>query len=99
MLEEAAGIHCGGVADVAAFCVGDDELVGIILFQILYCLFQSGPAFDAEAFIECEVWLVCHAVRSSGVDYCFVELENRIGVVFQMLRDFLDVSVKAYAKK
>lgn len=101
--EEGAGVHGGGVADVAALRVGNDELVGIVCLDVLHRLLKRLPAFDAEAFVESEVGLVGHAVGGGGVDDGFVEREDgfcrRCTVVNDVLRHLLQVGIESDAEE
>ena len=97
--EESTGIHGGSVSYIATLCIGNDELVGIIIFDIFYCLFKGNPTFHAHAFIESEVWLVSNAQVGCCVDDSFVESEDRIFFLQQMFGYFLDVGIKSYAKE
>ena len=100
VLEKRAGVERRGVADVAALGVGYDELVGIILADIPDSAVKCLPARPhSETLVEGCVGFIGHAVRCGGVDDGFVEGKNRILFVEKVLRDFLDISVKAYTEK
>ena len=97
--EERAGIHGRGVSDVTAFGVGNDELVGIVLLDVVHGLLESYPAFHAHAFVKSKVGLVGNAEVGCCIDDSFIESEDRVFFFQQMFGDFLDVGIKTYAKK
>ena len=99
LFEEGTGIHGRGVPDVTAFGVGDDELVGIVLLDVVYGFLESYPAFHAHALIKCQIGLVGDAEVGSSVDDGFVESEYRVFFFQKMFGYFLDVGVKTYAKE
>ena len=61
MFEKTTGIHFRRVAYVAAFGIGDDELVGVVSFDITDGFFKGFPALDTETFVKCQIRFVCHA--------------------------------------
>lgn len=99
MLEEAACIHLRGIAYVAAFGVGDDELVGIVFLDVTDGFLKGFPPFEAEALIEGEVGFVGHTQVGRGVDDGFVEGEDGVFFLQEMLRYLLDVGIETYAEK
>ena len=99
MFEETSGVEFGGVAYVAAFGVGYDELVGIVFFKISDCTFQCVPSCSSEAFVECHVRFVGHAIGCCSVYDRFVEIENGIRSLRDVARDFQRVCVKTDAEK
>ncbi len=81
-LEEGAGIHRAGVADVATFGIRDDEVLGIVLVEVRDGLLERNPALHAHALVESEVGLVCHAIGCCGVDDGLVEGEDGVFLMF-----------------
>ena len=73
MTEETAGIHLRSVADIAAFGIGDDEMVGIMLAKVGYRLLEGIQTGIAQLLVKGQVGLVCHTVGSGGVDDSAVE--------------------------
>ncbi len=101
-VEERAGIACGGVAYVAAFCVGDNELVGVVFAYIGHGIRQRLPSFRAVAFVESGIGLVCHAIGGCGIDYGFVEGQDccrRICVGTKRSGHACGIGVEAYAQE
>ena len=88
LFEERACIHGRGVSDVSAFGVGDDELVGIVLLDVVHGLLESDPAFHAHAFVKSKVGLVGDAEVGRCVDDSFVESEDRIFLLSADVRGF-----------
>lgn len=99
LFEERAGIHGRRVADVAAFGVGNDELLGIVLFQVADRLFKGGPAFQSSALVKGEVRLVGDAVGGRGVDDSLVEGKDGVVLAEQVGGYFLYVRVEADAEE
>ena len=97
--EESAGIHCRCIADVATFCVGNDEVVGVIFLQVVDGLLESHQSLHAESLVESEVGLVSHAVRCGGVDDGLVEGEDGVWTVEQVLWHLFEVGIETYAEK
>ena len=99
-LEEGLGIHAGGVADVAALCVGDDELVGILLADIFHGFLKHAHALGAHSLVEGEVGLVGHAVALGGVDDCLVEFEDAFcALVGQSLGHLGRIGIEPHAQE
>ena len=99
MLEEGAGIKLRRVADVASLGVSDDKLVGVLRSEVSHCLLEGGQSLYAQALIEGQIGLVSHAIGRCRVDDRFVEGENRVFLVQQMLRNLLYVGIQSYAKE
>ena len=97
--KEGAGIHGRCIADVASFGIGNDEMVGIVLLEIVDGLLEGHHALDAEGLIEGEVGFVRHAVGGGGVDDGFVESEDGILLVQQVLWNLLGVGVETHTEK
>ena len=98
-LEERAGIHGAGVSDVATLSVGNDEVVGILLVEIVDGALVGLPSFDAVSLVEGQVGLVSHTVGCRGVDDGSVETEQRVVLAEQVLRNLADVGVETDAEK
>ena len=98
-LEEGAGIHRAGVADVATFGIRDDEVLGIVLVEVRDGLLKRNPALHAHALVESKVGLVCHAIGCCGVDNRLVEGEDGVFLLQQVLRNLLDVGVETYTQE
>ncbi len=98
MLEKAACIKLRGVADITTLCIGDDELIGILLADIPQSEFKSVPALHPEALVKSEVRLVGYAVGRGSVDNSAVELEDGVFGAEQMLRDLLYICVESDAQ-
>ena len=100
LIEECASVHTGGVAYVAAFSVGNDELVRIVLSDVLTSLLEGTEAVGAERFVEGQVGFVGHGVGGGGIDYGFVELEQALGTFFgEVFWHFGLVGVEANAEE
>ena len=95
--EERTCIHGRGVADVAAFGVGDDEVVRAVGLEVVYGFLESDHPLYSESLVEGQVGFVCHAIGCRGVDDGLVESEYRIFVVQQMLRYFFQIGVESHA--
>ena len=98
-LEEGAGIHCAGVADVTTLSVCDDEVLRIVLVEIRDSLLERNPALHTHALIEGEVGLVGHAVGCCGVDDSLVEGKDGVFLLQQVLRNLLDVGVETHTQE
>ena len=61
--------------------ISNDKDFGIVLFDIVYCLFKAYPTFYTACFIECEIWFVCNSIWCSCIDNGFVEFEYSIFAV------------------
>lgn len=99
MLEGGAGIEGRSVAYVAAFGVGNDELVRIIGAYMVDGHLQLTQTVGAEALKESEVRFIGHAIGGGGVDNSPAELKQGILLFEQMGGNFLNVGVKADAEK
>ena len=97
--EESTGIHGRSVSDIPTFCIGNDELVRIVLLDIFYCLFKCDPAFNAHAFVKSEIGFVGDTQVGCCVDNRFIECKDRVFFFQQVFRNLLDISIKSYAKK
>ena len=82
--EERAGIHLAGVAYVAPLGVGNDELVGIVLLQVLHRLLERHEAFHASRLIEGEIRLEGYAIGRGGVDDGAIEREDGVFLAEQV---------------
>ena len=78
MVEERAGIHFGGVTDIATFRIGDNELVRIVFAQVSNSLFKGKHTFHTQTFVESQVRFVSYTVIGCSIDDCLVESEDRI---------------------
>ena len=100
-LEKSPGIAVGGVADVSALGVGDDQDVGMLRPDVADGLSKLLPAGDTLGLVKGDVGLVGDCVLSSGVDNCFVE--SQYGSVSVTLpdagRNLLRVGVKTHAEE
>lgn len=52
-----------------------------------------------ETLVEREIGLVGHAVGCSGIDNGFVECEDRVVAIKEMLWYLLDISVESYTEE
>ena len=98
-LKESPGIHSRRVADVTTFCVGNYEVVRVVLLEVVYGFLERHKSFDAEGLIERKVRLISHAVLSRSVYYGFVERKNGIRILEQVLRHLLQVCIETNAKE
>lgn len=46
------GIYGWSVFDIVMFCIGNDELVGIVFFDVGYSFFESDLFFYVYVFIK-----------------------------------------------
>ncbi len=99
LLEERAGIHGRRVANISAFGIGDDELVGVVLLDVPDGFVKSFPTFQTIAFVEGQVGLIGHAIRGCGIDDSAVEGEDGILLLQEMGRDFFKVGVQPDAQE
>ena len=97
--KERAGIHGGGVADVAALGVGNDEMVGMIGANVFHSADEGLPTFQTAAFIEGEVGLETHAIGRGGVNDGAVKLKDGIFGICQMGGKFALIGVKPDTKE
>ena len=99
VVEHGLGVHAGGVADVTALAVDDEELVGVALLDVAAGVAELFPALGAAAFVEGAVGLVGHAVRRGGVDDGAVEGDDGIVATSQAAGKFCSVGVEAHAEE
>ena len=78
--KKCAGIEGGGVADVAALGVGDDELIGVIGPDMGYYFLKGCDARGTEALEKCQVGFVGYAIGCGGVDDCLAEACHALAV-------------------
>lgn len=78
-LEEGLGVHAGGVADVAAFGVGNKEHFGVGAFDVGAGAFKGFDALGAKGLVEGKIRLVGHGKGGGGVDNGAVEGEESLG--------------------
>ena len=99
LLKECTGIHSRCVADIPSLGIGDDEVMGIMLVQIVNGLFKGHDSLHAEGFIESQIGLVGHTVVCRGIYDGLVEGEDRVFLIQQMGRNFLQVGIQSYAEE
>ena len=97
--EEGAGIHCAGVADVAALGICDDEVLWVVLVEVLDGLLKRNPSLHAHALIESEVGFVSHTIGCGGINNCLVEGKDGVFLLQQMLWNLLDVGVETHTEE
>ena len=68
-LEKRVGIHFRCVAYVAAFCIGNDEDVGVVAADIVDCVLKCLVARQALRLVECEIGLEGNGIVGCSVDY------------------------------
>ena len=99
LLEEGASVERRCIADVAAFGVGDQERVRMMLAEVANGLLEGQPAACAGALVEGEVGFIRNGVFGRGVDDGSVESEDGVVVIQQMRRDLLQIRVKPDAEE
>ena len=87
--EEGTGIHGAGVANVATFGVGNDEVLRVVLLEIFDGLLEGHESLDAEGLVESEVGLVRHAIGCGGVDDSLVKRKDGVFFLQQVLGNLL----------
>ena len=95
--KESTCIHGRGITDVAAFGIGDDKLVGIVLLDVVHGLFKGNPAFYSHALIESEIRFVGDTQVGCCIDNRFVEGKDGVFFFQQVFRNLFDIRVQTYA--
>ena len=99
LFKECTRVHNRSVANIATLGIGDDEVVGVVIFQIGYRLLEGHHATHAHALVESQVGLVGHTIGSGSVDNGLVELEDGVVLLAQVLREFAHIGIQSYTKK
>ena len=74
LFEEGFGVHLRRVADITAFGISNDEVVGVFLFQVVDSSLKGKDAVYTIGLIEGKVRFVGDTIGGSGVDDEGVEL-------------------------
>ena len=99
LLEEGTGVHLGGVADIATLCIGDDEVVGVVLLQILHRFLERHQTLYAVSLVESQIGLVGYAVIGRCVDDGLIKLKERIVQIEDTLGHLLGICIQSHAQK
>lgn len=63
------------------FGIGDDKLIGIIFFDVVYGFFKSDLFFYIYIFVEGQIGFISDVIVSCCIDNCFIESEDGIWII------------------